>query len=115
MQLYAYPLRDCATGQVKTVENIEMPSALHNLFRHLVEGGRIKHLNNFDESVLHIFSREVLKKIKENDVSWEEMVPLQVAEMVKQRKLFGYRDPQGLEDASFVPRDEEGASLHLPR
>lgn len=89
LRIYVYPLRDGASGQLKTVDNVEMPSTLRHLFRHLVEGGRIKQLDNFDESILHIFSRDVLKRIKQNDGSWESMVPAEVAKMVKTRRLFG--------------------------
>ncbi len=103
LRLYVYPLRDNATGRLKTIENVEIPGAQQHLFRHLVESGRIKALDNFDESVLHIFSRDVLKRIKQSDASWEAMVPSEVAEMVKHRQLFGYRDPRVLEDASLVP------------
>jgi hypothetical protein len=102
LRLYVYPLRDESTGIIKTVENAEIPAGQHNLFRHLVEQGRIKQLDNFDESVLHIFSRDVLKRIKENDSTWEHMVPPEVAEMVKRRQLFGYRDPEVAEDAAFA-------------
>jgi hypothetical protein len=98
-----YPLRDHATGQLKTLENVEIPGAQHNLFRHLVERGRIKQLDNFDESVVHIFSRDVLKRIKESDASWEGMVPAEVAAMVKHRQLFGYREPELLADAASAP------------
>jgi hypothetical protein len=102
LRLYVYPLRDDATGQLKTVENLEIPGTLNNLFRHLVERGRIKQLDNIDERVLHIFSRDVLKRIKENDASWEDMVPIEVAQMVKERQLFGYRSRESSEDAAFA-------------
>jgi hypothetical protein len=54
-----------------------MPQNRHNLYLYIyiVERGRIKQLGNFDESVLHIFSRDILRRIKENDTSWESMVP----------------------------------------
>jgi hypothetical protein len=109
LRLYVYPLRDHATGTLKLVENAEIPAAQHNLFRHLVERGRIKQLDNFDESLLHIFSRDVLRRIKENDASWEGMVPAEVAEMVKHRQLFGYRDPEVRDDASFAATNRSGA------
>jgi hypothetical protein len=106
LRLYVYPLQDRATGLIKTVETVEIPSAQRNLFRHLVERGRIKPLDNFDESVLHIFSRNVLKRINESDASWEDMVPAEVAEMVKHRQLFGYRAPDALDDPLFAPPAE---------
>src|SRR6266849_3283197 len=102
LRLYVYPLRDHVTGLLRTVENLEIPGTLNHLFRHLVERGRIKQLDNVDESVLHIFSRDVLKRIKENDRAWESMVPDEVAAMVKKRQLFGYRNREGSEDAAFA-------------
>jgi len=96
LRIYVYPLRDPATGELSTVQNIKMPGALHSLYCHLVERGRIKQLDNFDESVLHIFSRDVLRRIKDHDASWEAMVPPEIAQVIKDRHYFGYRDTVGL-------------------
>jgi hypothetical protein len=92
LRIYVYPLREQSTGQLSTVENIKMPGDLHSLYCHLVDRGRIKQLDNFDESVLHIFSRDVLRRIKDGDASWETMVPQEIAQMIKQRHYFGYRE-----------------------
>ena len=54
LRLYVYPLLE-PNGQLITAENIEMPAELRSLYRHLIERGRIRSLNNFDQSVLHIF------------------------------------------------------------
>ncbi len=94
LRIYVYPLRDQATGLLQTVENVEMPEDLRNLYRHLLEHGRVKQLDNFDESVLHIFSRDVLKRIKEYDASWQDMVPPEIAEVIKLRAFFGYREKE---------------------
>jgi hypothetical protein len=90
LKIYVYPLRDQATGALVTAESVEIPATMRNLYRHLVDRGSIKQLDNFDERVLHIFSRDVLKRIKENDTSWETMVPPEIAEMIKRRQFFGY-------------------------
>src|ERR1700682_1558493 len=94
LRVYIYPLRDPSTGLLSTVQNIRMPGDLHSLYCHLVERGRIKQLDNFDESVLHIFSRDVLRRIKEEDPSWETMVPPEIAEVIKHRRFFGYREAE---------------------
>ena len=94
LRIYVYPLRDPVTGALKTVENVEMPSKVHGLYRHIVEGGRIKQLDNFDESVLHIFSRDVLKRIREEDPSWDSMVPPEIADVIKRRHFFGYHQAE---------------------
>ena len=90
-----YPLRDQATGLLNTADNVKIPANLRSLFRHLVDRGRIKQLGNFDESILHIFSRDVLQRIKNNDAEWENMVPPEIAEMIKKKQFFGYREPEG--------------------
>jgi polyhydroxyalkanoate synthesis regulator phasin len=71
-----------------------MPESLRNLYKHLVERGRIRSLETFDRSVLHIFSRDVLRRIKDQDDSWEEMVPPEIAAVIKKRRFFGYRDKE---------------------
>ncbi len=95
LRVYVYPMRD-PKGQLLTVDNIEMPATLRNLFRHLVERGRVRQLDNFDESVLHIYSRDVLRRIKDQDTSWADMVPSEVAEVIKRRRFFGYREADKL-------------------
>jgi hypothetical protein len=104
LRIYVYPLRDAATGEIKTVQNITMPGGLQNLYSYLVERGRIKQLDNFDESVLHIFSRDVLRRIKEEDPSWEEMVPPEIAQVIKHRRFFGYRETE-MPDATHHQRE----------
>ena len=64
------------------------------LYSYLVERGRIKQLDNFDESVLHIFSRDVLRRIKDQDPSWEAMVPDEIAAVIKRRRFFGYHEAE---------------------
>ena len=52
--------------------------------------GRIEDLE-FNKEVLNIFSREVLKKIKNcEEGNWEEQVPEGVAEIIKEKALFGW-------------------------
>jgi hypothetical protein len=99
LRIYVYPLKDLTTGQLTTVQNIQMPGDLHSLYCYLVERGRIKQLDNFDESVLHIFSRDVLRRIKDHDASWEAMVPPEIARVIKDRHFFGYREAETPDDA----------------
>lgn len=92
LRIYVYPLMEA--GKLVTSETIEMPPELKNLYEHLVDRGRIKPLNNFNKDVLHIFSRDVLRRIKDQDDSWEEMVPPEIAETIKARRFFGWQ-PKG--------------------
>jgi len=105
LRIYVYPLRNPVTGVLKTVESVEMPLEQRHLYRHLVDRGTIRQLDNFDESVLHIFSRDVLRRINDRDACWETMVPSHIAEVIKKRGLFGYSEPEG---ASIKPAQIAG-------
>jgi len=91
-RIYVYPLREPGTGALETLENIRLDANVESLFLHLVKHGKIRQLDNFDPGVLHIFSRDVLKRIKDGDDSWEEMVPGEIARVIKDRCFFGYRE-----------------------
>ncbi len=90
LQLLVYPLQDQATGKLTTVQNLEVAPGLRQLYHHLVERGSIVQLDNYDPACLPVFSRDVLRKIKSGDTSWEAMVPAPVAEVIKKRCFFGY-------------------------
>jgi hypothetical protein len=51
---------------------------------------------------LNIFSRNRLKRIKENERRVGRDVPAGAAVMVKYRQLFGHRDPEIPEDAALA-------------
>ncbi len=90
LKLLVYPLQDPATGVLTTVDNLEVAPGLRQLYRHLVERGSIIQLENYEPACLPVFSRDVLRKIKAGDASWEAMVPAPVAEVIKTRCFFGY-------------------------
>ena len=99
LRIYVYPMRDEA-GVIRTSNNLEMQGAMSSLYRHLVERGKIKQLDGYDEGVLHIFSREVLQRIKSGDCSWEAMVPAEIAEIIKRRRFFGCHEAGSIESPS---------------
>lgn len=90
LKLYIYPLLDSKTGDLTAVQNLAVAPNLRKLYEYLVERGCIEQLSDFQDKYLPIFSRDVLRKIREGDRAWEEMVPLEVAETIKRRGFFGY-------------------------
>jgi hypothetical protein len=89
LKLFVYPLKDRETGQLITVQKFHVAPHLTNLYQHLVENGFIESIDFFQRDYLHIFSRDVLDKIRAADPSWKTMVPSQVAEMIEMRGYFG--------------------------
>jgi len=90
LKLYVYPLRTHELDHLNTIDNIEVQARLANLYRYLANRGSFVDLDNFNPDYLHIFSRDVLQRIGSGDESWEQMVPEQVAALIKKRGFFGY-------------------------
>lgn len=89
LKLYVYPLLDPKTESLISATNLRVAPHLRHLHAYLVENRFIESLRDYDEKCLPIFSRDVLSKIRAQDRSWEQLVPPQVAEMIRQRSLFG--------------------------
>ncbi len=70
-KLYVYPSRDKKTGQLTTVENLEVAPNLRHLYAHLVENKFIENIANYNADALKIYSGEVLAKIHSGDESLE--------------------------------------------
>lgn len=90
LKIYCYPLRDQESGELMTTDNLEVKPELRKLYGYLVDRGEIVGLENYDESCLGIFSREILRLIKEGSPDWESMVPVSVAQVIKQKNYFDY-------------------------
>ncbi|HEX2874894.1 MAG TPA: hypothetical protein VHP33_26770 [Polyangiaceae bacterium] len=89
LKLYVYPYLDPETDKLSTVDNLEVAADLSKLYGHLVDRGCILPLHNYDPACLKVFSRDVLELIKSGDPSWEQMVPPEIAEIIKRRGFFG--------------------------
>ncbi len=89
LKLYVYPLLEPKNGSLITATNLRVAPNLRHLHAYLVENRFIEGLRDYDEKCLPIFSRDVLQKLREGDGSWEESVPPQVAQMIRERNLFG--------------------------
>lgn len=101
--LFVYPMRNKDSGSIMTVENIELPDTLQHLFEYLRSRDCIVPLQQTDDGHLDIFSPAVLEKIGLADPEWETMVPTAVAEVIKERELFGYSAKVELEKSELEP------------
>ncbi len=78
-----------AANVLITAKNVQVADHLRNLYAHLLENHYIDSLVGFDPRVLGIFSGDVMRRIRDQDPSWETLVPAPVAVAIKRRKLFG--------------------------
>jgi hypothetical protein len=91
LKLYIYPLMDRKSGELTTVQNLQVAPELRKLYEHLVERGCIEQLDNYQRDYLSIFSRDVLQQIKNGDPSWSDHVPNEVADVIRRRGFFGHK------------------------
>jgi hypothetical protein len=80
-----------AGGGLVDADNIEMDVVVADLYEHIAKNRLVTAVKGFKPEVLHIYSRDVLHKIKNHDASWETMVPPAVAAGIRRRGLFGCR------------------------
>jgi len=93
LKLYVYPLRPAPDDELVTVDDIKVRPELQPLYDYLAGRGSFVNLDNYRPDCLHIFSRDVLRRIAAADESWESMVPDEVAALIKRRSFFGYVKP----------------------
>jgi hypothetical protein len=93
LKLYVYPLQPSPEDELRTVNDIRVQQELQPLYDYLAGRGSFVHLDNYRPECLSIFSRDVLRRIAAGDDSWENMVPPEVAELIKRRGFFGYVKP----------------------
>jgi hypothetical protein len=115
VKLYVYPMRkqaydryveargsgtslqSFASNVLISAKNVRVAEHLASLYAHLLENRYIDCIVGFDTSILDIFSRDALQKIKDNNLLWEKMVPVSVANAIKRRGLFGHGDIRSAE------------------
>jgi len=89
IKFYLYPYKPNEETKLLNSDNIPIHPRVRDIYNYLKSNGRIEDLE-YNADFLSIFSKEVLKRIKacENG-SWEDSVPDGIAEVIKEKKLFG--------------------------
>ncbi len=91
LEIYVYPLLDEKENIISS-KNLKLyDEGIKPIYEYFKSKGQIIDIENFELKNLKIFSYKVLKKLQENDTTWEKDVPETVAKIIKERKLFGYR------------------------
>jgi hypothetical protein len=111
VRLYVYPMREGAYHRyvahpgsgghrrhhafaaevLVTAKNFQPADHLRNLYAHLLKNRNINPIVGYNPDCLDINSRDVLKYLQAGDPRWEPLVPATVADIIRERGLFGYR------------------------
>jgi hypothetical protein len=93
LKLYVYPMIDETSGQIVTATQIEVAPNLRSLFQYLIDNQYVQEISDYHLEYLRIHPPDVLAKLQSGDSRWEQMVPPEVAHIIKKREFFGYRRP----------------------
>lgn len=88
VKLFIYPtFRD---GVIQNCQRFQLPPHLIDLYRYLIANDKIEDILDYNKDNLNVQTDKVLELIKEGASGWEEFVPAEVADIIKERCLFGY-------------------------
>lgn len=89
LKVYIYPMLN-QNNTMTTIDDLKVHPRMKELYKFFKFNGKLVNIKNYDPEILNIFSRTVLNMINKNEHGWEEMLPMGVAEIIKDQKLFGY-------------------------
>ena len=72
-----------------TTDNLRVDDHVRNLYKYVRENGFLEPIHDCDRANMDLFSRDVIEMIRGGKEGWEEMVPPAVAQIVKERGLWG--------------------------
>ncbi len=93
LRVYLYPMQN-DDGTLTTSENLKVHPRMKELYKFFKYNGKVVDITDYDESILTVFSRTVLKMIAQGDDSWETMLPEGVSKLIKEKSLFGCETEQ---------------------
>lgn len=94
LKVYLYPLQDHETGELTNSDNLKVHPRMKELYKFFKYNGKVVDITEYNPEILKIFSREVLQKIIDGDDGWEETLPDGVAKIIKDKKLFGFKETE---------------------
>ncbi|NRA93106.1 MAG: TonB-dependent receptor [Psychroserpens sp.] len=88
LRVYLYPMQN-DDGTITTSENLKVHPRMKELYKFFKYNGKVVDITDYDESILTVFSRTVLKMIMDGKDGWEAMLPEGVSKLIKEKALFG--------------------------
>lgn len=89
VKLYVYPMLK-PDGELVTAQNFRVADNLKHLYVHLIDNGFIEAIEGYHLDYLGIRASDVLAMIRTGDTAWERTVSPEVAEIIRDRRLFGH-------------------------
>ena len=90
LKVFLYPMIDEEGNHINS-ENLKVHPRMKELYKFFKFNGKVVDIEDYNPEILEVFSREVLKMISAGKLGWEPMLPPGVAEIIKEKGLFGYQ------------------------
>ena len=93
VRFYIYPALPLAgeksdAAGFMNVHNIEIPPGIRFLYQYLLDNKNIQDIEGVNPQVLDIHHKEVLQQIQQGQTDWINMVPPEVADLIREKGLF---------------------------
>jgi len=76
-----------------TATKLKVAPNLRSLYQYLIDNRFIEEIEHYHPEYLRIYPPDALSKLRAGDSGWEQMVPPEVVQIIKEREFFGYRAP----------------------
>ena len=90
MKIYLYPVLDKKEDTIIDSTNLKLEDNMKEFYKYFKVNDKIRDLE-FNKDYLNIFSKDVLKQIKNSTPGWEDKLPDGVSDMIIKKKMFGYK------------------------
>ena len=90
VKVYLYPISN-NDGQIINSTNLKLHPRMKDFYKFFKYNNKVIDLFDFEEKYLEIFSRDILKKIKNGEKGWTNQLPEGISEMIIKNKMFGYK------------------------
>lgn len=87
IEVYIYPYRE--KGEFFGLNSLGLDDKGQGIVDFLKTTGQLSELKNYNDEILHIFSRQVYDMIQKSEKGWEKLVPKEVVKVIQEKKLFG--------------------------
>jgi hypothetical protein len=88
LQVYLYPMKNAETGLIMTSNNVKDHPRMKELYKFFKYNGKVMDIIDYDPEIMHIFSRDVFKKLVNHEKGWEDALPEGIADIIKEKNLF---------------------------
>jgi hypothetical protein len=105
VKLLVYPMLRDNNPELYNCKRFKLPPHQKDLFEYLLANNKLEDIRDFHAENLHIYSDNVLAMIRRKESGWENMVPLEVAQMIKEKNLFDHSIEQDVPPNIYDTKD----------